>query len=57
MARQTANGRVISAREVTGARPFNLDDAGAEIGKLPSGEWNCDRLLDGHHNDAAEGLR
>src|SRR5207249_1719491 len=46
--------RVVAAREVAGARPFDLDDARAKIRKLPRRKRRSHRLLDGDHGDSLQ---
>jgi hypothetical protein len=52
--RHSLHGPVVAARRVAAARTLDLDDAGAELGELPRGEWAGDHLFQGDDGDAFE---
>ncbi len=54
VARLAEHGPVVAAGEVAGARPLDLDDPGAEVGELPRGERDGDRLLQRHDQETVE---
>ena len=54
VARQSADGLVVAAREVPAVGPLDLDHARAEVGELARRERRGDRLLDRHDGDALQ---
>src|SRR5215207_6367497 len=54
VAGETLYGPVISAREVTDLRAFDLDHPRAQVRELAGSEWRCHRLLQGDDRYAFE---
>ena len=55
MGGESVDALVVAAGEVAAIGPLDLDDAGAEFGKLARAEGRCDRVFEGQHCDAVEG--
>ena len=49
------HGLVVAAREVADLRAFDLDDARAQIGQLPRGEWRGHGLFERDDGYSLEG--
>ena len=52
--RHAADGRVVGTREVSDARPFDLDHARAQVGEMPCGKRRRDSLLQGDDGEPLE---
>lgn len=56
VARHSVDRRIVAAREIAGARPFDLDHPGPEVRELPRGERRRHGLLTADDGDSRQGL-